>query len=319
MTHGRVSALVVAFVVSLAVTADAGAQSLSSAPASSLDPSMTSPFKLRTSALFDVSGPPDGDPYGGGPHEGRPHATSMFEAGQIVDRPTADLRPRFHWGLIGSFIPHWSTPAIVGDLFFESWASTQMSGRDVRVGVVRARQVGFEMGVSFVRKTISSLAITHQSQPQVGINSTRMYAGLTDIDMTGVDAHVVLPLVRIGERVQIGFLAGGGVAWLPDTPIQLQIEGPPFFADANSQAALNTPPAVGGFVREYRLGHREFVPARSGHAARHHSSNARGCLADTDVLAAAPRATGCGLSAGTAAEATFRRGLSLSRHAGARP
>ena len=163
MTHGRVSALVVAFVVSLAVTADADAQSLSSAPASLLDPSMKSPFNLRTGSLFDVGGPP----------EGGPHSASMFVAGQIVDRPTADLRPRFHWGLIGSFIPHWSTPAIVGDLFFESFASQQMSGRDVRVGVVRGRQLGFEMGVSFVRKTISSLAITHHSEPQTGLTSTR--------------------------------------------------------------------------------------------------------------------------------------------------
>jgi hypothetical protein len=139
----------------------------------------------------------------------------------------------------------------MGNLFFESPVSPHMSGRDFRVGVVRGRQLGFEMGVSFVRKTVSSLAITYDSQPQFGLTSTLAYTAPTDIDMGGVDAHVVIPFARIGERVQLGILAGGGMAWLPDTPIQLQIEGPPFFADADSRVALNTPPAVGGFVREY--------------------------------------------------------------------
>ena len=172
MTHGRVSALVVAFVVSLAVTADADAQSLSSAPASSLDPSMASPFDLRTGSLFDVSGPPEGGPhiggpYGGGPHEGGPHSASMFVAGQIVDRPTADLRPRFHWGVIGSFVPHWSTPATVGDLFFESLCvhADERTGRPRRRGSRAAARI---RGGCLVRAENDQQPGDHASEPAGG-------------------------------------------------------------------------------------------------------------------------------------------------------
>ena len=69
--------------------------------------------------------------------------------------------------------------------------------------------------------------------------------------MTGADAHLIFPLARIGERVQLGILAGGGMAWLPATPIQARIEGPPFFADTSfTSPPLTSPPATGGFVRD---------------------------------------------------------------------
>jgi hypothetical protein len=83
----------------------------------------------------------------------------LFAASQIVDRPTSDLRPRFYWGVYGSVVPSWSVPGSMGTWFFESVSSAnppKMNGRDLRVGLVRARQVGFEMGVSLVRKTVTS-------------------------------------------------------------------------------------------------------------------------------------------------------------------
>jgi hypothetical protein len=116
---------------------------------------------------------------------------------------------------------------------------------------VRSRQLGFEAGVSFVRKTISSLAISQRYQPSSDPTATLFYTAPNPVHMMGVDGHVVIPLARLGERVQLGILAGGGIAWVPDTPIQLRIEGPPFFADTNSRAPLSSPPAAGGFVREY--------------------------------------------------------------------
>ena len=238
LTRGRVSALLVALVLSLGVTRDTGAQSLSNAPASSFDPAV-SPFTLPSNSLFDVSGPP----------EGGPHATSMFDAGQIVDCPTGDLRPRFHWGLLGSLIPNWTTPGNMGNFLFDDLASVKMSGRDFRIGVVRARQVGFELGISFVRKTVSSFTIVETSQFE-GDNARVTYTPLGDVRMTGVDSHLVFPIARIGERVQLGILAGGGFAWTHDRPIQKRIEGPPFYADADSFVELSSPPATGGFVRD---------------------------------------------------------------------
>ena len=76
------------------------------------------------------------------------------------------------------------------------------------------------------------------------------YTAPTDIHMTGVDAHLVIPFARIGERVQLGVLAGGGIAWLPDTPLQKVVQGPPFYASPNSFTTLSSPPATGGFVRD---------------------------------------------------------------------
>jgi hypothetical protein len=173
----------------------------------------------------------------------------MFAASQIVDRPTADLRPRFHWGLIGSVVPHWSIPGSMGNLFFEDPNSPKMAGRDFRFGVVRARQLGFEMGASFVRKTVNSLNIRYGDPSSSGQFASSTYTAPNSVSMMGAEGHLVIPFARIGERVQLGVLAGGGMAWLPDTPIQVRIEGPPFYADANSTVRLSSPPASGGFIR----------------------------------------------------------------------
>jgi hypothetical protein len=254
-------ALIAVMVWSLGLAATADAQILSSAPAPSLDPAI-SPFTLRSNSLFDVSGPPEGGPHVGGPHKGGPHAPSMFEAGQIVDRPTGDLRPRFHWGLFGSFIPNWSTPGGMGTFFFDEVTSAKMSGRDLRIGVVRARPLGFEMGVSYVRKTVSSFTIVRWVPPDVPSAGTTTFLPLADLQMTGVDAHFVIPIARFGERVQLGILGAGGIAWIPNSPIQKRIDGPPFYADANSTVPLSSPPAAGGFVREWQLG--EPVPLVPG-------------------------------------------------------
>src|SRR5687768_3873612 len=114
----------IALVLSLCVVAVANAQLL---PTVTPRPATDKPAKTR----FDS------------------RETPLFEAGQIADRPTADLRPRFHWGLYGSVIPHWSIPGSMGKLFFQhSPDSPRMSGRDFRVGFVRSRQLGFEAGAS---------------------------------------------------------------------------------------------------------------------------------------------------------------------------
>ena len=137
----------------------------------------------------------------------------------------------------------------MGNLFFENqWNSPKMSGRDIRIGVVRARQLGFEMGVSFVRKTVTSVDIRNADEEFAALSGSVSYTALEPVHMAGVDAHLVIPFARIGERVQLGFLAGGGVAWIPETPVQVRIEGPPFYASPDSFVALTTPPATGGFV-----------------------------------------------------------------------
>jgi hypothetical protein len=102
-------------------------------------------------------------------------APALFAASQIADRPTSDLRPRFHWGIFASFVPNWSIPGSMGNWFFEDPNSPKMSGRDFRIGVVRGRQLGFEMGASFVRKTVTSLDVNYVDPTNSGFYATTRY------------------------------------------------------------------------------------------------------------------------------------------------
>ena len=234
MTRHRTSALIVTFVLSLGFATSASAQ---------LVPKVTPLFDSPATSTL------------------KSRATSLFEAGQIVDRPTGDLRPRFHWGIFGSVIPNWSTPGGIGKPFFNEVASATMSGRDLRVGVVRARQLGFEMGVSFVQKTITSFNVVRADFIEEE-NATVTFSPLADLRLMGVDSHLVIPIARFGERVQLGILAAGGLAWIPDDPIRKRIQGPPFYASPTSTVPLSSPPATGGFVREWSLA--ESVPLVPG-------------------------------------------------------
>jgi hypothetical protein len=173
----------------------------------------------------------------------------LFAPPQIVDRPTADLRPRFHWGLIGSYVPRWTVPDSFGQIFLEQGLSGKMSGHDLRVGFVRSRQLGFEMGASFVRKTMSSFDL--RIGPQESFSGLVTYSNIGNVEMTGVDAHLVIPFKRIGERVQLGWLLGGGMAWVEDAPILKSVTGPPYSESATCCGQLSTPPPNGGFVHDH--------------------------------------------------------------------
>jgi hypothetical protein len=220
----RVSASLVVIMLSFGLAASASAQ---------LVPKVT--------PLFDAPAP--------SPFNSR--TTSLFDAGQIVDRPTSDLRPRFYWGILGSVTPSWSIPGSMGTLFFEnpvSGSPPKMNGRDLRIGFVRARQVGFEMGASFVRRTVSRFTLVQEQETVLDTKQRITFTELDPVHMTGVDAHLVIPIARLGERAQLGFLGGGGIFWIPDVPIQKRIDGPPFYADATTSVPLTQPPASGGFV-----------------------------------------------------------------------
>jgi hypothetical protein len=139
--YGRLSASAIVCVFALGFAASADAQ---------LIPSVTPVFDRPT------------------PSTSNSRSASLFEASQIVDRPTSDLRPRFYWGVYGSVVPSWSVPGSMGTWsFFEGVSSAnppKMNGRDLRIGLVRARQVGFELGVSFVRKTVTSFTVVREGR-----------------------------------------------------------------------------------------------------------------------------------------------------------
>jgi hypothetical protein len=84
----------------------------------------------------------------------------------------------------------------------------------------------------------------------LGVEPLAARITLSQIDpvlIPGFEFHAFVPIDRIGSRVQLGGLLGGGAARVPGAAIQKRIEGPPFVASATS-AALTTLPASGGFV-----------------------------------------------------------------------
>jgi hypothetical protein len=180
---------------------------------------------------------------------------------QIVDRPPTQPQPQSHWGVRASFAPRWSTPDSWGRLLFnvDSNQSPTMEGTDWSIGVVRARPLGFEFGISMTRKTIDQDYIIPDEYSS-GFNNEQFVVavtntGLENVEITGVESHVVIPAARIGERVLIGALLGGGVGTVPNAKVHKTVEGPPFFAsctntDASAFVPLMSPPPGGGFVRD---------------------------------------------------------------------
>jgi hypothetical protein len=179
---------------------------------------------------------------------------------QIVDRPPTQPRPQSHWGVRASFAPRWSTPESWGRLIFgdvEPDLAPVVKGTDWSIGVVRARPLGFEFGLSMTRKTISQDYVIPENHAYGFNNETFISVitntGLENVEITGVESHVVIPAARAGERVQIGVLLGGGIGTIPSARVHRTIEGPPFFSTCpNFSLPLTSPPPGGGFVQDDR-------------------------------------------------------------------
>jgi hypothetical protein len=131
-----------------------------------------------------------------------------------------------------------------------------MEGMDWSIGVVRGRPLGFEFGISLSKKTIKEdYVIPHESYDFSSDNSgssTVTYTGLENVQITGVESHVLIPAGRVGERVQIGVLLGGGLGTVPSATVLATVQGPPFYATCVNGATgppLAAAPANGGFVR----------------------------------------------------------------------
>jgi hypothetical protein len=180
--------------------------------------------------------------------------------GQIVDRPPTQPRPQSHWGVRASVTPRWWTPDAWGRLFFESVdpdRAMSMEGMDWSIGFVRARPLGFEFGISMSKKTIrEDYVIPRETFDFFGDGSgasTITFTGLENVEITGVESHVVIPAGRVGERVQIGVLLGGGLGTVPGANVLETVQGPPFFATCTNNVTgppLTALPAAGGFVRD---------------------------------------------------------------------
>jgi hypothetical protein len=190
--------------------------------------------------------------------------------GQIADRPDVIAPRRSYWGVLGGATPRWWTPDSWGPMF-EPDDPTLVGGREFRVGITRGRPLGYEFGVSFVRKSMTRFSFERAGMPvfnPTGTPSNELpptaritLTPLEPVQIPGAEFHAFVPIDRIGSRVQIGALLGAGGARVPDTPIQKRIAGPPFFASATSTTNLTTPPSDGGFVVD---DHDQRIPLAPG-------------------------------------------------------
>src|SRR5215217_3475005 len=123
-------------------------------------------------------------------------------------QPTKDS----HWGVSASFSPQWTSSEKFQELLLME--GDQLAGKEFTVGVVRGSTLGGEWGVSFVRKTFDDMTITDTQQDCFGTDcfSSTTTTTLRSVYFKGVEFHAAIPFVTIKQRVQLGIVAGGGIA-----------------------------------------------------------------------------------------------------------
>jgi hypothetical protein len=126
-----------------------------------------------------------------------------------------------HWGIAGSLIPHWEFPRALADIWN---LETDMTGSELRIGVVRGSDLGGDWGVSYVKKNVSEESIVQLREsacvqlPTGGPACARgPYHVTREAGFRGVEAHLFMPFTTIKRRVQIGATFAGGIAEMQGT------------------------------------------------------------------------------------------------------
>jgi hypothetical protein len=131
------------------------------------------------------------------------------------------------WGITAAFAPRWRVPTFIEGRF--DVTSVDLTGRELRVGVVRGTTFGGEWGISLVHKRLSDTgAVTVDGSDGIARFTTE------DSELLGVEVHRFFPFGRIGDRVQVGVNLAGGIAQIRGF---VRGEYDPFSADAESFTA----------------------------------------------------------------------------------
>jgi hypothetical protein len=112
------------------------------------------------------------------------------------------------WGITAGVSPQWSIPGDWIAALFEA-TTVDVKGPEFRLGIIRGTTLGGEWGVSLVHKRLSK-----QSTVAVEGSDDLVTLVADDAELLGVEVHRFIPLLRAGERVQVGLNVGGGVAQL---------------------------------------------------------------------------------------------------------
>lgn len=124
------------------------------------------------------------------------------------------------FGIQASLGPQWQILPGVKQLF---GSDINLTGREVRVGIVRGRTLGGDWGVSYSHNKIDNTSVIQASSGLCGGYPTTQYYKCFDtgtsyrlynVSFDGLEVHKFVPFVTIAERLQIGMNIAGGVAWV---------------------------------------------------------------------------------------------------------
>jgi hypothetical protein len=129
----------------------------------------------------------------------------------------APAQDESHWGVAGTFVPRWEFLHFLEDAMERE---VEMTGNDLRVGVIRGRQLGGDWGVSFVSRRIDDDSIVIQQESlkcvarpgQSDLCARGAFHRTRGAKLTGGQFHRFFVVGTIARRVQIGAVLSGGVA-----------------------------------------------------------------------------------------------------------
>jgi hypothetical protein len=144
---------------------------------------------------------------------------TLLAAAIFVGSTNAAVAQDSSWGVIGGFTPTWRVPDNAIRNLFDARA-VDLTGSELRIGVVRGRDFGGDWGVSLIHKRFKEgSTVTREADFDLQAGTYPALLGFTTNDTTllGVELHKYANFGTIKERVQIGMIFGGGIGQLRGT------------------------------------------------------------------------------------------------------
>jgi hypothetical protein len=126
----------------------------------------------------------------------------------------AGAQERSVWGFSGSVGPKWRMPSELSILFDAE--RIDITGGELRAGIVRGPPMGGDWGVSFVHKTFTDDGQIVFEEPQQNCFGSSCFiesasGALRNVTIDGIEAHRFFPFATIKRRAQVGLTIAGGV------------------------------------------------------------------------------------------------------------
>jgi hypothetical protein len=120
------------------------------------------------------------------------------------------------WGVSVGLTPAWHTATPSRHLFGAD--QIDMTGSEVRFGVVRGDLFEGDWGISFVDKSIDENSTLRVDDATcTGVPCGAFYRTQPQTRLTGVEFHQFRPFKTWKERVQLGLVGAVGVGWMRGT------------------------------------------------------------------------------------------------------